>query len=33
MGQRETVHEGGRNGKGETRGLRVVLRPGRVRLQ
>jgi hypothetical protein len=25
--------KGGRNGKGETRGLRVVLRPGRVRLQ
>jgi hypothetical protein len=33
MGQRETEHRGGRNGKGETRGLRVVLRPGRVRLQ
>jgi hypothetical protein len=35
MGRRETEHEGGggRNGKGETRGLRVVLRPGRVRLQ
>jgi hypothetical protein len=30
---RETEHEGGRNSKGETRGLRVVLRPGRVRLQ
>jgi hypothetical protein len=27
MGRRETEH------KGETRGLRVVLRPGRVRLQ
>jgi hypothetical protein len=25
--------KGGRNSKGETRGLRVVLRPGRVRLQ
>jgi hypothetical protein len=33
MGRRETEHKGGRNGKGETRGLRVVLRPGRVRLQ
>jgi hypothetical protein len=35
MGRRKTEHEGGggRNGKGETRGLRVVLRPGRVRLQ
>jgi hypothetical protein len=33
MGRRETEHEGGKNGKGETRGLRVVLRPGRVRLQ
>jgi hypothetical protein len=35
MGQRETEHEGGRGDrqKGETRGLRVVLRPGRVRLQ
>jgi hypothetical protein len=34
MGQRETEHEGGkRTGKGETRGLRVALRPGRVRLQ
>jgi hypothetical protein len=37
MGRRETEHEGGNKGgrqaKGETRGLRVVLRPGRVRLQ
>jgi hypothetical protein len=33
MGRRETEHKGGRNSKGETRGLRVVLRPGRVRLQ
>jgi hypothetical protein len=33
MGRRETEHEGGRNSKGETRDLRVVLRPGRVRLQ
>jgi hypothetical protein len=37
MGQRETEHEGGkerrRQAKGETRDLRVVLRPGRVRLQ
>jgi hypothetical protein len=37
MGRRETEHEGGkerrRQAKGETRGLRVVLRPGRVRLQ
>jgi hypothetical protein len=36
MGRRETEHEGGKEGdrrKGETRGLRVVLRPGRVRLQ
>jgi hypothetical protein len=33
MGRRETGHEGGRNSKGETRGLRVVMRPGRVRLQ
>jgi hypothetical protein len=33
MGRRETEHEEGRNSKGETRGLRVVLRPGRVRLQ
>jgi hypothetical protein len=36
MGQRETEHEGGKkegvDHKGETRGLRVVLRPGRVRL-
>jgi hypothetical protein len=34
MGWRETEHEGGEGtGKGETRGLRVALRPGRVRLQ
>jgi hypothetical protein len=36
MGRRETEHEGGgerRQTKGETRGLRVVLRLGRVRLQ
>jgi hypothetical protein len=33
MGRRETEHKGGRNSKGETRGLRVVLLPGRVRLQ
>jgi hypothetical protein len=36
MGRRETEHEGGKKGrhaKGETRGLHVVLRPGRVRLQ
>jgi hypothetical protein len=37
MGRRETELEGGkerrRHAKGETRGLRVVLRPGRVRLQ
>jgi hypothetical protein len=37
MGRREMEHEGGNKGgrqaKGETRGLRVVLRPGRVRLQ
>jgi hypothetical protein len=33
MGRRETEHKGGRNSKGETRGLRVVLRSGRVRLQ
>jgi hypothetical protein len=33
MGRRETEHKGGRNSKGETRGLRVVLRPGRVCLQ
>jgi hypothetical protein len=33
MGRRETEHKGGRNSKGETCGLRVVLRPGRVRLQ
>jgi hypothetical protein len=34
MGWRETEHEGGKGtGKGETCGLRVALRPGRVRLQ
>jgi hypothetical protein len=36
MGRRETEHEGGKKGrqaKGETCGLRVVLRLGRVRLQ
>ena len=34
MGRRETEHEGGEEtGKGGTRGLRVALRPGRVRLQ
>jgi hypothetical protein len=37
MGQRETEREGGipegDMRKGETRGLRVVPRPGRVRLQ
>jgi hypothetical protein len=35
MGRRETKHEGGgeETGKGETLGLRVALRPGRVRLQ
>jgi hypothetical protein len=35
MGRRETEHEGGkrRQAKGETRDLRVVLRPGRVHLQ
>jgi hypothetical protein len=35
MGRRKTEHEGGkrRQAKGETRGLRVVLRPGRVHLQ
>jgi hypothetical protein len=34
MGRRETEHEGGEEtGKGETRGLRVALRPGQVRLQ
>jgi hypothetical protein len=33
MGRREMEHEGGNKvGKGETRGLRVALRPGRVRL-
>jgi hypothetical protein len=34
MGRRKTEHEGGKKqAKGETRDLRVVLRPGRVRLQ
>jgi hypothetical protein len=33
MGWRETEHEGGESSEGETRGLRVALRPGRVRLQ
>jgi hypothetical protein len=33
MGRRETEHKGGKDSKGETYGLRVVLRPGRVRLQ
>jgi hypothetical protein len=37
MGRRETEREGGKlegdMRKGETRGLRVVPRPGRVRLQ
>jgi hypothetical protein len=37
MGRREMEHEGrqkrGRQAKGETRGLRVALSPGRVRLQ
>jgi hypothetical protein len=37
MGRRETEREGGKpegdRCKGETRGLRVVPRPGRVRLQ
>jgi hypothetical protein len=34
MGRRETEHEEGeRQAKGESRGLRVALRPGRVRLQ
>jgi hypothetical protein len=34
MGRREAKHEGGKEqAKGETRGLRVALRPGRVRLQ
>jgi hypothetical protein len=34
MGRRETEHEGGKKqAKGETRGLRVALRPGRVCLQ
>jgi hypothetical protein len=35
MGRRETEHEGGKKTgkKGETRGLHVALRLGRVRLQ
>jgi hypothetical protein len=33
MGRRETEHKGGKDSKGKTRDLRVVLRPGRVRLQ
>jgi hypothetical protein len=33
VGAKRSTTGGGRNGKGETRGLRVVLRPGRVRLQ
>jgi hypothetical protein len=35
MGRREAEHEGGKRQarKGETRDLRVALRPGRVRLQ
>jgi hypothetical protein len=33
MGRRETEHEGGKRQQRGTRGLRVVLRPGRVRLQ
>jgi hypothetical protein len=34
MGRREAEHEGGKKtGKGGTCGLRVALRPGRVRLQ
>jgi hypothetical protein len=33
MGRRETEHERGERQQRETRGLRVVLRPGRVRLQ
>jgi hypothetical protein len=34
MGRSETEHEGGKKqAKEETRGLRVALRPGRVRLQ
>jgi hypothetical protein len=34
MGRRGTEHEGGkRTGKGESRDLRVALRPGQVRLQ
>jgi hypothetical protein len=33
MGRRETEHKGVETAKGETRGLRVARRPGRVRLQ
>jgi hypothetical protein len=34
MGRREAEREGGKKqAKGETRGLRVALRPGQVRLQ
>jgi hypothetical protein len=34
MGRRAMENEGGKKqAKGETRGLRVALRPGRVRLQ
>jgi hypothetical protein len=34
MGRREMEHKGGmKQAKGETRGLRVALRPGWVRLQ
>jgi hypothetical protein len=33
MGQREMEHKGGKDSKGETCDLRVVPRPGRVRLQ
>jgi hypothetical protein len=33
MGRRETEHEGGKRQQRGTRDLRVVLRPGRVRLQ
>jgi hypothetical protein len=32
MGRRETEHKGGKTARGN-RGLRVVLRPGRMRLQ
>jgi hypothetical protein len=33
MGRRETENEGGKRQQRGTRSLRVVLRPGRVRLQ